>query len=268
MFELHVTKYPVRDVNFTWHLQNSLEKHVMLKGEERRVTTITEPKYFTELAASIGSAPYMLLPTQLIKRRFLGPVLQYDVDQYKAENSADENVIFIEDPLPGIAIVREILTVTREFELLHEAVAVSEPDDLNSYNVSFEPIPCRSKLDCPIHFSDVRILPESVILRIGASIYDPEVIEANKKYAARRKRVKSVAEQLEELQASLIVNAVATASMTLTDDPMRNPNYEEELEMAESLLQKVFEWLAKKQKKEQKEQHQKQQSAEHQRDQN
>lgn len=56
----------------------------------------------------------MLVVTKLIKRRFRS-ALQFDIDQYKAENSNtsssnddDSNVIFLETPIPGIAPIREI----------------------------------------------------------------------------------------------------------------------------------------------------------------
>jgi hypothetical protein len=220
----------------------------VLKGGEKIVTTITQPRYFSDKAAEIGSKPYMILPTKLTARRFEN-TLQFDLDEWKTEAAADAKTVLIESsPIPGIAPVREILVASGEEPLMHEVVSEAEPENPHNYSISYIPIGCRSMLDCSLHFADIRILPEPVILRIGTSVYDAEIIEINKKYASRRKRVKSVAQQLEELQASLILNAFATASMTLTDDPMRNPNYEEELEMAESLLHKVFEWLAKKQK--------------------
>jgi hypothetical protein len=102
-----------------------LEKHDVTIGEERRVSVITAPQYFREKAASIGtSTDYMLVPIRLIKRRFL-TILQFDIDQYKAENSSgtDPNTIFLEEPIPGIAPIREILTITREEPLMHEVIA-------------------------------------------------------------------------------------------------------------------------------------------------
>ncbi|HEX6252623.1 MAG TPA: hypothetical protein VFZ55_00245 [Nitrososphaera sp.] len=55
----------------------------------------------------------MLVVTKLIKRHFRS-ALQFDIDQYKAENSNtssnddDSNVIFLETPIPGIAPIRDL----------------------------------------------------------------------------------------------------------------------------------------------------------------
>ncbi len=140
----------------------------------------------------------MLVPTKLIKRRFL-TILQLDVDQYKAENSTDPNVIFLEEPIPGIAPIREILTVTREEPLMHEVIAQWDTSearteyDRHNYSISFEPVECFDKLDCSLHWSEVEHLPETQTFIIGASRYDPEVIAMNnKKQSERRAWVKEL----------------------------------------------------------------------------
>ncbi|MDQ4066472.1 MAG: hypothetical protein M3114_02660, partial [Thermoproteota archaeon] len=139
-----------------------------------------------------------LVPTKLTKRRFLGPVLQFDIDQYKAENSADPNVIFLEEPIPAIAPIREILTVTREEPLMHEVIAQWDQSeatteyDRHNWSIGYEPVNCKSTLDCSLHWTEVEHLPETQTFILGASRYDPEVIEMQKKRVKRRAWVKEL----------------------------------------------------------------------------
>lgn len=192
----------------------------------------------------------MLVVTKLIKRRFRS-ALQFYIDQYKAENSNtsssnddDSNVIFLETPIPGIAPIREILTVTREEHLMHDVIAQSDPSheatneyEHHNYSISFEPVNCKSKVDCSLHFAEVEILPEPETFIVGASRYDEEVIKINKKQREHRKRVKELKMMktyLEALQIMNITYEVLDFGAMLDDDYIRAAALEElELEKKE-----------------------------------
>jgi hypothetical protein len=155
----------------------------------------------------------MIVPTKLIKRRFLGPVLQFDIDQYQTENSGDEDIVFIENSIPAIAVITEILTVTRELHLMHEVVAQSEPEreakddyDRHNWTISYEPINCVSKADCSIHFAEVRELIPPEIVIPGLPKNHPRVIAANQKQANRRKRLKKLKIMKAALKAMQVMN--------------------------------------------------------------
>jgi hypothetical protein len=210
LYELHATKYPLRSENYRYYRQshpndpvivNAYDSYYDLNNDRRRIIKLQEPTSFSERAISIGAAPsHMIVPTKLVKRRFKD-TLQFDVDSYKDDNfrPEDPNVVFLEFPIPGIAPIREILTVTGEESLMHEVIAQSEePEssksdyDRQNYSISYEPVRCFSKLDCPLHFAPVQELNPPEIVILGLAKEDPEVIAANKKFAARRKRVKTL----------------------------------------------------------------------------
>jgi hypothetical protein len=189
MYELHATKYPLRTENYRYYRQshpndpvivNAYDNYYDLNNNKRRIITLYEPQSFSERAVAVGAAPlYMIVPTKLIKRRFKD-TLQFDIDSYKDDNFQTENpnIIFLEFPIPGISPIREILTVTREIDLMHEAVPQSEPEagksdyDRQNYTISYEPVRCFSKVDCPLHFSPVKLLnpPEIVIPGLAKDI--------------------------------------------------------------------------------------------------
>lgn len=220
LYELHAKKYPVLKANYRWHLNNALDRPVVTVGKDDRIVQLTAAEYFSDKAASIGSPEYILVVTKLIKRRFLGPVLQFDIDQYKTENAEDPRITFLESPIPGIAPVTEILTVTRELPLMHEVIAQSHPEseggkteyERHNWTISYEPVDCRSKVDCSLHFTEVEHLPETHTFIIGASRYDPEVLAMNKKQAERRKRVKQEQQELNEMR--LFLEAMQIMNMT------------------------------------------------------
>ncbi|MFL6490097.1 MAG: pentapeptide repeat-containing protein [Nitrososphaera sp.] len=78
---------------------------------------LQDPQYYSATGAS-----YTLVITKLIKRRF-ERVTRFEVEEFVRENSQDEEIIFIQQPIPGIAPCREIFEASAEESQMHPCIA-------------------------------------------------------------------------------------------------------------------------------------------------
>lgn len=112
---------------------------------------------------------------------------------------------------------------------MHEVVAQWDPSqatteyDRYNHTISYQPVICKSKLDCPIHFDTIMEFEEPVILIPGLSVNDPEVIEANKKYAEQHRKRK-------ELQFLIAAMEVSEISLHLLTSPVFDGEFDDEEE--------------------------------------
>ena len=81
---------------------------------------------------------------------------------------------------------------------MHEVIAQWDPSeattehDRHNWSIGYEPVNCKSTLDCSLHWTAVEHLPETQTFILGASRYDPEVIAMNKKQSERRKHIQEL----------------------------------------------------------------------------
>ena len=161
----------------------------MITGSDKIVQQVLEPRFYSDLGVT-----HNLLTSKLYARRFFH-VKSYELDEFLQERQ-EPDVILIDESLPGIAIVRKIATTTGEVGLLHQVVAMSNPEsstdefERHNYTISFELIPQCGYLDCPLCYREIEILQQSELLTVGKSRYDPDVLEATKRYRDRRKKNK------------------------------------------------------------------------------
>jgi hypothetical protein len=187
---------------------NPNTKPAITVGEDDRVMQLYAPEY-----CSASGTNYTLVITKLISRRF-HTVSKFEVEQFANENSQDEDIIFIEQPISGVAVCREILQASAEEAYMHPVVASATPElegktdyERHNYTITYEDVDCGHP-DCSLHFDEVEHLPEPMIFILGASLHDPEVLEMNEKRAKRRKLIKmrqmvQVLQMLTMLQAAV-----------------------------------------------------------------
>jgi hypothetical protein len=90
--------------------------------------------------------------------------------------------------------VREILERTNEIDLLHpcyqdfEPARELDPYRRENFDLTFIAVQDCSHEDCALCRRDLEILKSPGLVIVGKSRYDPEVIEANKRYQARREK--------------------------------------------------------------------------------
>jgi hypothetical protein len=101
----------------------------------------------------------------------------------------------IEQPIAGIAAVREIVQACAEEPVLHPVTANFTPEEAKTeqqrrnYEVIYTSSDC-GHLDCVIDYGQVNELPEPMLIGLGLSLHSEEVIKANQKYRKRRRLVK------------------------------------------------------------------------------
>jgi hypothetical protein len=208
LYELHVKCFPLNKEQYDWQRMHPNEKPAMMVGGERRIILVTDPKYYSE-----SGADHVVLPTTLIKRRY-NRVAEDELSTFIEEGKNDEDIdVMLEQSIPGIAPVREILFATAEEHLLHPAVQSANPEldgknehERHNYTITFEPVECSSYMDCTVCIEIIKY-GEPQLFLVGASIHDPRVKEARAKYKERRARVKKLKKMHTFLKAMMVMDS-------------------------------------------------------------
>jgi hypothetical protein len=114
---MHATRYPLCRRNYDWQRMNPNTKPAITVGEDDHVMQLYAPEYW-----SASGTNYTLVITKLISRRF-HTVSKFEVEQFATENSQDEDIIFIEQAISGVAVCREKLQASAEEAYMHPVVA-------------------------------------------------------------------------------------------------------------------------------------------------
>jgi hypothetical protein len=95
LYEMHTVRYPLHTRNFLYYQGHPTEKSVITVGDEKRITQILEPQYYSSsfsLSSSSSSSPksetdsyppYTIVLARLFARRF------YDILKFELEQWAD-----------------------------------------------------------------------------------------------------------------------------------------------------------------------------------
>ncbi len=234
LFELHTVRHPLHVRNFLYYQEHPTEKPaIVLVGDDNRITQKQEPQYYSASFSSsesnkTDSYPYTIVIARLYARRFYN-VSKFDLEQWAIESREEENTIFIDQPIAGIAICREVLEATRELSLLHVCVAASDPQlqgkhdfERENFTISYDAIPCNF-LDCSKCYREIELLNEPQLFTLGKSRYDPVVVATNKERAQRRKKVRQLKmwrDMTAILSASLEITSALDEMSDLDDDAL------------------------------------------------
>ena len=209
LWELHVKRYPLHKENFDWQRRNPNEKPLVLVGGEKRVTLVHEPRYYQETGAD-----YVAVPTQLIKRRFHN-VSEIEISEFIEDAKLEDSGIdvMLEQPISGIASVREILEASAEGHLLHPVVASADPEfegkdeyERHNYTITFEPVSC-GYMDCSLDVDKVNEFLEPQFFLLGESIHSQEFKQARLKYRERKMRIKKLKKMRTFLKAMTVLDS-------------------------------------------------------------
>jgi hypothetical protein len=191
LWEIECKIIPARKNNFEWHKQNNVSKPLVTMGADKNVIQIMEPRYYSESIAG-GHA---VLPVTEWKRRF-HEVPSIDLEGWISESNQESDVVMVQGPIAGNAVISEVLQQTGEFENLHLSAATSNPefdagldyDARHNFSRSYELIQC-NRPDCSRCYAEIEILPETELFAVGNPRYSFENVEATNRYRARRKRI-------------------------------------------------------------------------------
>jgi hypothetical protein len=210
LFELVARRVSLNVRVKKWYQLHPGEPVLMTVGSAKIITKPPEQRYYSD-AVPNERPSYNLLVDKLYAHRFFN-VSKFELDAWMDEARTESDTILIEQSLPNIAIVREILAANSEEFLMHPVVEQYNPQrsadqyERHNHTQSFERVSSCGFLDCQLCYKDVEILEQPEFLALGGGRYDPEVIAATRKYRERRKK------KLKHLK--LMKTALQTISMT------------------------------------------------------
>jgi hypothetical protein len=224
LYELHVRRYPVNKQAYSYHQLHPNEQPAKMTGGLKRVTLIQNYMWYSE-----SGTDYIVLPTKLIKRRFTRNITEDEIFEFIEDSKREDSGIdiMLEQPIPGIAPIREILSATAEEHIMHPAVALGGGEggagdlklELDDQEITYEPVECSYFMDCPIDYS-FHEFDKPQIFILGESIHSEGTKEARVKYKERRARVKKIKLRKTFLKAMNIMGMTLSVLNTLDEMDM------------------------------------------------
>jgi hypothetical protein len=99
LYEMHTVRYPLHTRNFLYYQEHPTEKSVITVGDEKRITQILEPQYYSSSSSPKSETdsypPYTIVLARLYARRFYN-ILKFELEQWADESRQEEGTIFIE----------------------------------------------------------------------------------------------------------------------------------------------------------------------------
>jgi hypothetical protein len=108
LYEMHTVRYLLHTRNFLYYQEHPTEKSVITVGDEKRITQILEPQYYSSSFSPSSSSsssssksetdsypPYTIVLARLYARRFYN-ILKFELEQWADESRQEEGTIFIE----------------------------------------------------------------------------------------------------------------------------------------------------------------------------
>ena len=221
LFELIVHQIPLNVRVKKWYRTHPDQPVLMTLGEDRTVVRPAEIRYYSDSPSAVYN--YNILVDRLTARRFFN-VPEYELQEWKDSCRAEADAVLVEEPLTGYGggVILQILSATNEIDLLHPVLPMSRPElsrdeyDRHNYSVSFESVPAKSCafLDCALHYKDIEVLEQPVIVKLGSSLYDHEVVAATQRYRARlRKKLR----HLRLMKTALLAIDMTTSTLDVLD---------------------------------------------------
>ncbi|HKH86955.1 MAG TPA: hypothetical protein VKA40_10430 [Nitrososphaera sp.] len=255
LYEMHAIMYPCWRRNYEWSrlLYNKSKGtadatvYYTTDDAEQRVLGIPNPQYW------LGEGyDYFLQVTKFISRRFDRINEETDLQEYIDENTGPESTyVFIEQPIPGIAPIREILQATAEESRMHPSVPETEVPSLTDPNVTeftkydytqtFRHVPCL-RPDCILDFQEMTLNEEAPrLVFVGLSQNHPVLKEINIRYANQRKLYR-YRRDLGTLAVNDIVGSLADISAItaeLDSDTMTQEEMDLQIKQANEIIDYV-----------------------------
>ena len=216
LFELQVLNVPVRQKNGRYYRENIRERPLTFSGDDQHAVLLRSENSYTLMGTD-----HIVVPVMLTARRFFH-VSQFDVEEWESESKESDDSAFV-GPIPGVAVVREILENAAVDKWMHPVLSDRrEPEDLDDYsahnyteNFTLPEQAC-GFIDCPVCYDEVRELDRPMIVIVGLPLNHPERMQAVK--TARLQNLKRMQKILKVLQ---VLN-MTYETLDLTDPDTAN----------------------------------------------
>ena len=195
------------------------EKPVITMGPDSRVLEVQHPQFYSDSPAAEYN--FCILPS-LLRVRTYKNISRLDVEQWiwASQQEGPEVIVLAAEPLSNIAPVREILEATKGTEICHpvyqdfDPALDPDPYKQENYDLTFTAVEDCSHEDCALCRRDLELLDEPELIIIGKSRFDPEVLEATKRYRQRRK---AKAKHLKLMRLAMQTMALTNATFETLD---------------------------------------------------